>query len=293
MKKLVSTFLSLFCVIDVACSFVGCGDQLDEGEPEGKLYRLGYALEMGWIDEFDLKSIACGYYELLNIEDNPYSGLWKEPTDKLSEDTENKIKYEFFGRTEGITIPKYYGNYDGNIAVTLGFEDQNYDGIEAKDISFNGINFPKFELYSIRIYHYTEKSDPSIILNSRLLSLKRAYEMDILDENDLKSIACCFNERNKDVENPYVGLYEPPTQKLSKEIKTELKQAYLKQIDEMTGEVLDGIKIHKYYGTYKGHVVVSMSGYSCGLPVSTEGTEIGGVVFNSYGWAGIYVYKVQ
>ena len=34
-----------------------------------------------------------------------------------------------------------------------------------------------------------------------------------------------------------------------------------------------------------------MSGYSCGLPVTLEGTEIGGVTFNNYSWRSVYVYK--
>ncbi len=292
MKKFVTGLLSLVSVICIAFAFVGCGNNSGNGSTvEGDIYNLAYAHRMGWIDEFDLKSIACGYYEWLDIEANPYSGLYKEPTEQLSEDIQNKIIEEYGFQTEDTKVLKYYGTYDGNIVITLGDQNGNYDEAE-EDINLNGVIFPKLRLYGIWVYHYPERVDDSVTAG-RIYRIEKAYEKELLNENDLKSIACYVNDRNTDVENPYSGMYEPPTQKLSAGTKIELKQAFLSQIDKYPDDLLDGIIIHKYYGTYNGNVVVSMTGYSCGFPVEDTGTEIGGVIFNHYSWSCIYVYKVQ
>ena len=292
MKKFLFVFLSLISVICLSFAFVGCGDgQSSEDEPEGKLYRLAAAIDEGWIDEFDLKSIACGYYEWLNIEANPYSGLYEKPTEQLSEEIQNKIKQAYFGRIDGITIPKYYGTYDGNIVVTLGFEDVNYDELEGQDIAIDGIIFPELDLYPIRVYHCPEQKDPSLNVTGKLYNVKAACESELLNEKDLKSISCYNYDLYEDLENPYSGLYEPPTQKLSRETKQELKQAYLEQIDEYPDGELDGVKICKYIGEYNGNAVVVMFGYSCRIADYSTDEEIGGVTFCRGSWINTFVYK--
>ena len=291
MGKTKKIFVALLLATLTLFSFAGCASGVSEEatEPDGKLYTIINAVESGWIDEYDLKSIACGYYEWRNIEDNPYSGLYEEPAERLSGETENKIKGAYFDQSEEVKILKYYGTYDGNIVVTLGYENANFDGGENTDVTFGGVVFPDMDLYPIRVYHYPEKVDPSIKVTGRIRNLKTAYEKGWLSENDLKSIACYVNERDVSVENPYSGMYEAPTEKLSNEMKTELKTAYLRQVDEVDYEELDGIIIHRYIGIYQGNTVISISGVSCKFP--SGGTEIGGVTFNNYSWRSVYVYK--
>ncbi|MDE7108131.1 MAG: hypothetical protein K2O39_07400, partial [Clostridiales bacterium] len=169
------------------------------------------------------------------------------------------------------------------------YENANYDIEEEKDVTIGGVIFPK--KYFIYVYHYFEKADPSIEITGRLFRIDQAYRNGWIDENDLKSIACCVNDSDSSVENPYSGLYEPPAQKLSMDTKNELKQAYVMWVDDgSTGDLLDDIKIDNYYGTYNGHMVVSMTDNGCHIGATTEGTEIGGVTFNNYGWRSIYVY---
>lgn len=285
MKKFISVLLSIISVICISFTVICCGERPDQEttESDGRLYTIINAFDEEWIDKDDLKSIACGYYEWRNIEDNPYSGRYEQPIEQLSKETENKIKQAYFDRSEEVKILKYYGTYEGNVVVTLGYENVNYEAGENADVTIDGVVFPELKLYPIRVYHYFEKADPSIKITGRLFGIKPAYENGLIDENDLNSIACSVNEGDSCIENLYNG-------KLSKDTKNELKQAYLTQIYDESGDLLDGIKIHKYYGTYSGHMVVSMTGDRCSIGATTEGTEIDGVAFNNSDWRSIYVY---
>ena len=292
MKKLILTLFSIISVCAVF-AFVGCGEQSDEttAEPDGKLHTIFNAYNEKWIDGDDLKSIACSYYEWRNIEENPYSGFRAEPFEPLGKETENKIKEAFSDQSEEIKIIKYYGNYEGNVAVTLGYGNTESLGGENTDVTIGGIIFPEFKLYPVYIYHYFEKADPTIRITGRLFGIKAAYENGLIDENDLKSIACCVNDRDGSAENPYAGMYEEPSEKLSRDTKNELKQAFLRQIyDDSASDLLDGIKICRYFGSYHEHTVVSIIGDRCRFGASTEGTEIGGVTFLNSDWQSIYVY---
>ena len=289
MKKAVSILLSLVSAICIAFAFGGCGEKQPEQveQVEGRLYQLNYAYSQGWIEEDDVKSIACCYYDWRSFGTNPYSGAFSS-TQQLSKETENEIIKVYDGASDDAKIFKYFGTYDGNIAVALGYENTDYEDFEARDCVVGDVVFPDFR-YIILVYHYAEQSDPTLKLSGRLRSLQSAFEEKLIDEDDLKSISCCLYEQYGDGENPYSGLYVKPAERLNMETKHELKQAYLQQIDRQTAENLDGIIIHKYYGLYKGYIVAAITGYGCGLGVTAE-TEIGGVTFCHESWSCIYVY---
>ena len=290
MKRAVSILVSLVSAICIAFAFVGCGEKQEEQaeEAQGRFYQLNHAYSSGWIEEDDVKSIACCYYDWRNFGENPYSGKFTS-ADGLSEKTEQEIIKAYDGKSEDAKILKYFGTYDGNIAVTLGYGNTDYEGAEAQDCTVGDVVFPDFR-YVILIYHYTEQKDPSFKANGRLHTLKYAFEEKLIDEDDLKSIACSLFEQYGDGENPYAGLYVKPAGRLSRETKHELKQAYSEQIEKSSGENLDGIIIHKYYGLYKGYVAVAMTGYGCAFPGAASETEIGGVTFCHGSWACIYIY---
>lgn len=293
MKRFLCVLLSILSLTCIAFSFVGCGEQPngESTELDGRLSTIINAYNECWIDGDDLKSIVCGYYEWQNIEENPYSGLYEAPAKQLSKETEKKIKQVYFDQSEEVKILKYYGTYEGNVVVTLGYEDFNYDSVKETNLTIGGVNFQGLK-HDIYVYHYIEKADPSIEITGRLFRIDQAYKNGWIGENDLKSIACCVNNRDESMDDPYSGMYEPPVQKLSKDEKNELKQAFLLWIYDSTSELLDDIKICKYYGTYNGHIVVSMMGDRCNLGAKTDGAEIGGVIFNNSNWRSIYVYYV-
>ena len=285
MKKFVSVLVALISLICLSFACLGCG----ENEEGGRFYNLMVAYEQGWIDETDLKSIACSYYDWRGFEENPYSGQFNS-TEKLSTKIRNELIEKFDSTAEDVKIIKCFGTYDGNVAVTLGYESIDYESFEADDCTVYGIVFPDFR-YVIKIYHCPEQKDKSLKVSGKLYGLKEAYESGLLDADDLKSISCCCYDCFSNEENPYTGLYSEPTERLSREKKNELKQAYLEQIDEYPDGELDGVILHRYYGLYKGYTVVSMTGYNCGYPSNFDGTEIGGVSFCGTAWMTIFVYK--
>ena len=138
-----------------------------------------------------------------------------------------------------------------------------------------------------------EISNKKIEVRGRLYLLEAAYENGWLNENDLKSIACSYNDfQQKD--NPYSGLYEPPAEGLSNNVENELKQAYLNQIAEYPDGLLENVKINYYYGTYNGNIVIRIySDYICMDPMVKEEVYIGNVVFKSYPDVETWVYHID
>lgn len=291
MKKTVSILLSCLSVICIAFAFGGCGDK-QEGEQtedvQGKFYNLITAYSNGWIDDYDLRSIACNYYEWRNFEENPYSGQFNS-TEELSEKTQQELIEKFDSTAEDVVLFNYFGTYEGNIAVALGYEHIDYESFEARDCRVGEIVFPDFR-YLIKIYHSPEQRDPNVKIKGKLYDLQSAFKKGLIDESGLKSISCFFYDRNATVKNPYAGLYSEPTERLSREKKNELKQAFLKQIDEDPDGELDQVIIHEYLGTYNGNVAVSMTGYRCRYPNNSDEIDIGGVRFCPTGWTSVYIY---
>ena len=195
MKKILSIILTLMSVICIAFSFGGCGEkqsgkqdneknrenqqtqgandkvdgdnnQSDEKiEVKGKFYILETAYENGWLSENDLKSIACGYYELYQFDiysdyENLYSGMF-DPQGELSKEKEKELKQAYLNQivkeselsTDGVTIQFYYGTFNGNtvVGVLCNYFDEDKTVIE--EYVVGGVIFYSFTLDSILVYH--------------------------------------------------------------------------------------------------------------------------------------------
>ena len=297
MKKIVSVLLSLISVVCLTFAFSGCGDNNDREVTEEKWYSsiLSSAYEQSRIDCYALESIACSYYEWRGFENNPYKDKYIS-TEELSTETENKIKKaycESFSQPVDINevkILNYYGKYDNNFVVTLGFNDVDFQKMEGADVTVGNVVLPDFNLYEIQIrVFFCHDKAPDEKVKGTLFDLEKAYKNGLIDEEDLKSIACGRYENFQDLENPYSGLYQKPQKGLSYETKLDLRKAYSEQIDRLSS-AFEEIKLYNYYGTYNGNIVVSVSGEGCYFPDNTD-KNIGGVNFinNSSDW--IFVYK--
>lgn len=282
-KKILSVVLSLIFVICFACTFVGCGEDDAEKAEEGQFYRLSTAYEYNWLDENELKSIACAYYEWGDFGENPYKGMYIS-TEELSKETENKM-LEVFGNGTEVKVFKYLGTYDGNIVAAIGGEFIEWGSPNGQ---VGGVSFP-YAWKLIYVYHiFNEK--PEIEITGKLYWIGRAYERGFIDSEVLKSVSCRYYELHPELENPYSGLYTKPTETLSKAVVNELKQAYLEQIDKCPDQALDWVSID-YIGTYNKKMVFSMrSEYVCNYPGGEPNMQIGGVTFYEYSWANLYVY---
>ena len=104
----------------------------------GKYYSLQTAYSNGWLNEDDLKSIAC-YHNDFQKKENPYSGMYVPPAEGLSEDVENELKQAYLnqiaeypdGLLENVLINYYYGTYNGNIVIKI---YSNYICLEPIDV---------------------------------------------------------------------------------------------------------------------------------------------------------------
>ncbi len=141
MKK----FLSVIIALAVICSafvLTACGD--------GKFYDLSTAYEEGLIDEGDLKSIACAYYDWRRFDPNPYADF-SVSTGEIGADIENKLKRAYCEEPEKAEIIKYFGTFSGNIAVVMGLKDTDYEDFDALDAVVGGVRFPNY-CYKIVVY---------------------------------------------------------------------------------------------------------------------------------------------
>lgn len=277
MKKLLALLLSLISVICIAFTLVGCGGI----EVRGQFCTLKQAYENGWLDEDDLKSIACGYYDFNNFEENPYSGLYKEPTENLSEDIINELKQAYLeqidnepeGLPEKVKISKYYGVYSGNIVVKMWSEYFMCD-IKIEDREIGGVIFKNFWQGEIRVYHL-DQADGEKIETGTFYTVTEAYEKSLLTREQVLSIAYYHNKEYSFVEQVfyddglitneeirdenYIPLPITP-QTLSAQTEKSIKQthldAYYKDKDYAK---LSGVRIDSYYGTYNGCVAVMIT----------------------------------
>ena len=160
MKKILSILLSIISVISIAFAFGGCGDE--PVEVRGKLYTMEQAYENGWLNEDDLKSIACEDYDYrFRYEENPYSGMFTS-TEKLDKKIEAEIKQAFLkqvirSRTmtrEQVSISKYYGTYSGNIVVQLYGEGVCFDHYIEPVAEVGGVIFKDYWEGDFRVYRF-------------------------------------------------------------------------------------------------------------------------------------------
>ncbi|MCI8988546.1 MAG: hypothetical protein HFK05_02210 [Clostridia bacterium] len=93
----------------------------------GRLYDIKTAYENGWLDEDDLKSISCYEYDRFGDGENPYSGLYVQPEEKLGREMKTEIKSVYLEQIlksssdclSDAYIYKYFGKYNGNIVVGM------------------------------------------------------------------------------------------------------------------------------------------------------------------------------
>ena len=302
MKKLLSILLSLISVICIAFAFVGCGETIDEEEVEkGFFCTVEDAYSMGYLTHEQVMSIAYhhnGGIELNEeIMDENYKPLPITPK-KLSKKTEISIRLTPFGdaysepeysELSGIRIDKYYGTFNGYIAVMV---SNDHIGVEQREWTerFADIRIHYSDGNRIRIWR---KADEPVEVRGELYTMEQAYENGWLTEDDLKSIACSYYDGTYlSNENPYSGMYTS-TEELTEEMETEIKQAFLNQVVNFAEGNRDRVDIKRYYGTYNGNVVVTIaSNYICFDHNIEPEAEVGGVIFKDY-WAGYFkVYHI-
>ncbi len=295
MKKIFSILLSLISVFCVAFAFTGCNTP----KVEGKFYTVKKAYDNGWLNVDDVKSIACCFYDYYNRE-NPYSGAYKEPTEKLSNKKEKELKQAYLnqvdekpdGSRNKVHIYKYYGTYSGNIVVDIWSDYFMCDIKYEEELDIGGIIFRNFCEGKISVYHPNEEKPP-IDVRGKFYNLKQAYDNGWVSEDDVKSIACHYYDIFEFEENPYSGLYEIP-EKLNKELENEVKQAYLEQIAKYPDGLLYDVEIYNYFGTYNGNVVAGISSCYDNFDITIEEDyEIGGVIVEGLRRREIRVYHIS
>ena len=298
MKKVLSVLFSLVLVIGIAFTFGGCGEEEEEIE-KGFFYTVKDAYGKGLITHEQAMSIA--YYHNGGIEyneeimDENYTPLPIMP-EKLSEKKEISLRLTpymgyskpDYSELQGIRIDRYYGMYNGCIAVMMSTDNisigqkewrERFDDIE---IHYNDSN---------RIYIWRKADDP-VEVRGQLSTMEKAYAYGWLNEDDLKSIACRDYEYSPYEENPYSGMFTS-TEELTEEMETEIKQAYLEQVVLFSeGDILK-VKITHYYGTYNGNVVVSISSGYIAYDLLLQTKSIGGVIFKDYAEVFFLVYHIS
>ena len=127
----VLSVLALSAVLLCACNNDNNYRNPLNGEPEtGTFYYLQTVYDNGWISKGDLKNIA--YYQNVPLFDPDGSTMLKgfKPSPKnpetLSTDIELAIKNDYISQKyddsttiDGVQIVKYYGTYDGFVAVMI------------------------------------------------------------------------------------------------------------------------------------------------------------------------------
>lgn len=125
-----------------------------------------------------------------------------------------------------------------------------------------------------------------------LYSLQDAYRYNLLTKENLMSIACRYYDNYGYEENPYAGKYTS-TEELSESTATEIKQAYLEQIDLSEGDI-DRVHIMWYFGNYNGNIAISIrSEYILIDPIIEEEYYLDGVLFKNFWPGSISVYHID
>lgn len=310
MKKIISLLVAGLTALGVASVFSGCGKQAATQNPKvaGSFLNLFQADDLGFLTERDLESIACRYYDGY-AEVNPYDGKFSSH-EELSAETERTLKLAYLqkivktpqGSLDKVKIYNYYGTYNGNPVVTIYSDYDSYssiisEGYEETEIA--GVIFKNF--WENQIMLFTAEDVPNYEVKGRVYDLKSAIECGLLTENDLKTISCAHFEQmtkkypdNDLGENPYVGCFEEPKDKLNYSIKTEIKLAYFKYESTYPYNSIYDVKIAEYYGTVGVNIVVSLEFINKGCSFEGLGkTEIHGVTFLENALYSVKVYRVN
>ena len=136
LKKLIA--LGVLCVIALSC-FSACDPKVEISK--GAFYTLQEAYDNGWLTQEDLRSIAYYHHDGKKIvfDDSNFCYEWLDeeesyiPIPKIPEcldtETEKQIKQthvnelhkagEKRAETKGVFISRYYGTYNGYIAIVM------------------------------------------------------------------------------------------------------------------------------------------------------------------------------
>lgn len=156
MKKILSVILAIISTISLAFAFGGCGTV----EVNGQYYYLKTAYDKGYLNEEDLKSIACDYYEWdPNFEENPYEGMFTS-TEELTKKMGEELKQAYLeqidkypeGEISSVKIIRYYGTYNGNVVAYLASDSCIYPVIEP-ETEIGGVIFKDFWAGKFLVYH--------------------------------------------------------------------------------------------------------------------------------------------
>ena len=131
-----------------------------EIEVKGEFCSLEVAYDNGWINEDDLKSIACSYNDFQQKE-NPYSGMYVQPAEELSNDVENEVKQAYLnqiakypdGLLENVHINYYYGTYNENIVVRIYSEYICIDPLIKNEVYIGNVVFKSWWDAQTWVYH--------------------------------------------------------------------------------------------------------------------------------------------
>lgn len=126
----------------------------------GKFYTPENAYENGWLNEGDLKSIACDYYDHYSYEENPYSGMFTS-TEELTEEMEAEIKQAYLeqfvelpeGDRNRVKIYHCYGIYNGNVVIGIRSNYMIIDPVPPEDTDIGGVIFKDYWYSKFFIYH--------------------------------------------------------------------------------------------------------------------------------------------
>ena len=178
MKKILSILLALISVISIAFAFGGCGENQTSGqknetnsgdnqtgelteEDSEKLYTLKEAYDKGWLNEENLKSIACCLYDLRKYEENPYSGMYNGPTEELNQEVKNEISRVYINQfiqgdkasIDNVIVKKYFGIFSDNVVLSLGYNFVCMDPITYEEFKIGGVIFKDFWQLEVLVYH--------------------------------------------------------------------------------------------------------------------------------------------
>ena len=145
----------IFCLVLLSLSVLsGC----KKNDNVGDFYNLITAYEEGLITKEDLKSIAC-YYNGKEVDGFNPKPMNPEKIDKRSQKLIKKMYLEKIldGKKTNINkvqIYNYYGNYNGNIALTISDDYYAYDYVCYDEYIIDDIIFYNYYESYIKIFAF-------------------------------------------------------------------------------------------------------------------------------------------
>ena len=178
-----------------------------------------------------------------------------------------------------VWLEEYFGTYKGLGAVWIDGFQQGHTAAE-RTLSIGGTEFHYRSTNRILLWERDKPGQQPVATNrlGKFYELEEAYELGLLDENDIKSIAYYYNTS---VERLPVNSPEPPPEPepLSPEMVTRV--LYYPEFPGYRSSYLH------YYGTYNGYIALQVAIVGS----STHGHVTAGVPFTYPGPGIIEVWK--